>query len=80
MRVRVERRDETGRVVDVYDYLLRDYTDKLSMQAQRLVSDIEEALYTACGNLPKEQWPERVRQAFDKSRHRALDIAGRIRR
>lgn len=41
MRVRVIRKNEHGDVVDVYDYLLKDYTDKLSAQAQRLVSDIE---------------------------------------
>lgn len=80
MRVRVIRKNEHGDVVDVYDYLLKDYTDKLSAQAQRLVSDIEQALSEACGGIPKEQWPENVKQSFEKTRHKALDVAGRIRR
>lgn len=70
------------RMEPVYEYNcpLSDYAEGLSIDIKRIVSDVEDLVYLANGNKPKEEWSEGELIAFNKIRAKLLDKAGEISR
>ena len=59
-------------------YLLGDYTEMLRSDLLRLISDVEDLVYIATGNKPKDDWPDELWSSFHKIKHKILDKAGDI--
>lgn len=78
LKVQVVYRNE--KLEPVYDktYTLRDYTDMLRADLQRLVTDVEDLAYVACDNKDKSDWPDDVWASFCRIKHKQLDKAGDI--
>lgn len=55
-----------------------DYAEILSMDLKRIITDVEDLLYIAKDNLPKEEWSEAEIAAFSKIRSKILDKAGEV--
>jgi hypothetical protein len=60
------------------EYPLKDYTDMLSLDLKRIITDIEDLVYMATGSKSKADWPESELLAFEKIKHKILDKAGEI--
>lgn len=80
LKVRVSYKNKLGQVVQECDYELRDYTDIMSMDMKRLISDIEAFGYACNGNKPKEDWSKEELVIFENIRRRLLDKAGELSR
>ena len=59
-------------------YSLRDYTDLMRTDLLKVITDIESAFYSMCGNRQKSEWPDSVWSDFEKIKHKLLDKAGDI--
>ena len=70
LKVQVVYRNE--RLEPVYDktYALKDYTDMLRADLLRLVTDVEDMAYHACGNADKSEWPDDVWASFCRIKHK----------
>lgn len=61
-------------------YPLADYACMLSMDLKRIITDIEDLIYTMNDNLPKDEWGDCEIASFAKIRSKILDKAGEIAR
>jgi hypothetical protein len=59
-------------------YSINDYTEMLRMDLLRLISDVEDLVYVATDNKPKDEWSDGLWAAFYKIKHKLLDKAGDI--
>lgn len=59
-------------------YSLRDYAEMIRTDILRLITDVEDVMYIANGNKPKEEWTDDSWIAFCKIKHKLLDKAGEI--
>lgn len=59
-------------------YPLEDYAEMLSMDLKRIITDVEDLIYTMNDNLPKEEWGSAEISAFTKIRSKILDKAGEV--
>lgn len=66
------------KAVSKCEYDLRDYTDMLSLDLKRIITDVEDLVYIATGGKSKEDWHENELLAFEKIKHKILDKAGEI--
>ena len=80
LRARVTYRNRKMEPVYESDYPLTDYTDTLSMDLKRLISDVEDLVYMANGNKPKDEWSESEIISFNKIRCKLLNKSGEISR
>ena len=80
LKAKVQYRNRRQEVLQEVDYLLQDYTDVLSMDMKRIISDIEDLVYTANGGKSKEDWSEGELTQFNKIRCKLLDKAGELSR
>ena len=80
LRVKVIYRNRKMEPIYENDTPLTDYTDSLSMDMKRILSDVEDLVYLANGNKPKEEWSDEETIAFGKIRCKLLDKSGEISR
>lgn len=80
MRAKVTYKNRNMEPVYECDYPLKDYTDVLSMDLKKLISDVEDLIYQMNDNKPKEEWSEAELVAFNKIRCKLLDKAGELTR
>jgi hypothetical protein len=59
-------------------YSLKEYTEQLQSDLQRVISDVESLCYEANGNKEKEEWTDETFVGFNKIKHKLLDKAGEI--
>lgn len=59
-------------------YALKEYTDMLRQDLLRLITDVEDMVYTINGNKQKSDWSDESWMAFCKVKHKLLDKAGDI--
>lgn len=78
LKVKVVYRDCNLNPTSEKTYLLHDYTDMLRMDILRAVTDVEDLVYIATGNKPKDEWNDETWTAFQRLRHKLLDKAGSI--
>lgn len=78
MKVRIIYRDRELNPTAEKIYPLQDYADMLKMDVLRIVTDVEDLVYLANGNRPKDEWSDDTWTAFQKIRHKLLDKAGSI--
>ena len=77
-KVKVVYRDRNLNPTSEKTYLLRDYTDMLKIDMLHLVEDVEDLVYIATGNKPKDEWSDDTWTAFQRVRHKLLDKAGSV--
>lgn len=77
-KVKVVYRDRNLNPTSEKTYLLRDYTDMLKIDMLHLVEDVEDLVYIATGNKPKDEWSDDTWTAFQRVRHKLLDKAGAV--
>lgn len=80
LRAKITYKNRNMEPVYECDYPLKDYTDVLSMDLKKLISDVEDLVYLVNGNKPKEEWNEAELIAFNKIRCKLLDKAGELTR
>lgn len=80
LKAKVVYRNRNLEPVYECEYMLKDYADVLSMDMKKIVSDVEDLVYLANGNKPKEEWTEAELVAFNKIRCKLLDKAGEMSR
>lgn len=80
LRARIQYKNKELRTVCDCEYSLKDYTDMLSLDLKRIISDVEDLVYGMNGNLPKDEWRESDLLAFNKIKHKILDKAGEVER
>lgn len=59
-------------------YGLQEYTGMIRQSLLRLITDIEDTLYTATGNKTQDEWPDDVWASYLHIKHKILDKAGDI--
>ena len=59
-------------------YDLKTYLDYMRSDLLRLITDVEDTIYQANGNAPKDEWADPVWLGFSKIKHKILDKAGDI--
>lgn len=69
-----------GMMEPVYEkeYEFTDYCDMQREDLLRLITDVEDMVYTASGGKPKEAWDDRTWEVFCKVKHKLQDKAGDI--
>lgn len=59
-------------------YSLREYTEMLRTDLQKIVTDVENLCYAANDNKSKEEWSDETFSGFCLIKHKLLDKAGDI--
>lgn len=80
LKAKVQYKNRKQQVVHEVEYALPDYTDVLSMDMKRIISDVEDLIYTLNNNAPKEEWSTETLLQFDKIKRKLLDKAGELSR
>lgn len=80
LRARVVYKNREMQTVGEYDYTLRDYAEMLSLDLKRIITDVEDLVYTLNGNQSKDDWTNEELALFAKIKHKVLDKAGEISR
>ena len=78
--VRVVYRDKDMKPTYSRVYTLKEYTESLCSDLQRIISDVEDLCYAVNDNKEREEWSDETFNAFCKIKHKLLDKAGEIRR
>lgn len=76
--VKVTYRNARLEPVSTQLYSIQDYADMLRNDLLKVITDIEDVLYTATGNKVKDEWPDEVWGEFTRIKHKILDKAGDI--
>lgn len=78
MHVKITYRNARLEPVVTQLYSLDDYTSMLKNDLHKIITDIEDTFYVACGNKHKDEWPDEVWAGFMRIKHKLLDKAGDI--
>lgn len=78
--VRVTYRNNKMEIVDMKVYTLDSYASMLRNDLLRVITDIEDVIYAAKDNIPKDMWDDGTWSAYCRLKHRILDKAGAIER
>ncbi len=78
--VHVVYRDKNLNPVMEKTYPLQDYTDLIRSDLLRIISDVEDLVYSLTDEAPREDWSDETWCAFCKIKHKILDKAGDIER
>ena len=76
--VKVTYKNEKQEPVYEKSYSFRDYTDMIRADILRIITDVEDLVYSVNNGNPKEQWTDETWAAFTKIKHKLLDKAGDI--
>lgn len=80
LKAKVVYKNRNLKTISECEYNLKDYTDMLSMDLKRIISDVEDLVYSMTGSKSKEDWNESDILAFNRIKHKILDKAGEIER
>lgn len=78
LNVKITYRNARLEPVDTQMYSLSDYTEMMRNDLLKIITDVEDAFYSASGNRHKDEWPDDVWASFMKVKHKLLDKAGDI--
>lgn len=78
--VRVTYRNKDMEPVYEKKYSLEDYTEMLRADLLRVITDVENLVYSLNGNVSKSDWPDDIWNEFCRIKHKLLDKAGEIQR
>lgn len=78
MFVKVQYQNSRGEIIKDREYSLSEYAEMLRMDLMRLISSVEDLIYMATLNQPKEDWPDNVWNGFLGVKHKLLDKANDI--
>lgn len=78
LMVKVTYRNARLEPVSTQLYALEDYTDMLRNDLLKIISDMEDSFYIACGNKHRDEWPDELWSSFTRIKHKILDKAGDI--
>lgn len=70
MIVKVSYKDRDLNTVKEREYTLRNYASMLRVDVQKVIVDIENAMYRLSGNRTKDEWDDGTRLLFSKIRHK----------
>lgn len=70
MIVKVSYKDRDLNTVREREYTLRNYASMLRVDVQKVIVDIENAMYRLSGNRTKDEWDDGTRLLFSKIRHK----------
>ena len=59
-------------------YELKTYLELMKNDLLRLITDVEDTIYSVNGCEAKEDWPDNVWLGFSKIKHKLLDKAGDV--
>lgn len=77
-KVLITYRNSNMEPVSTHLYSLSEYTDMLRNDLLKVISDVEDGFYKACGNQNRDEWPDDVWVSFLRIKHKILDKAGDI--
>lgn len=80
LNVKITYRNQKLEPVSTQLYTLEDYTGMLRNDLIKIISDIEDGFYAACGNKCRDEWPDDVWASFVRIKHKILDKAGDLQR
>lgn len=80
LRTEITYKNKDLKTISKCEQSLKDYSDMLSLDLKRIITDIEDLLYLSTGSKSKNQWSEAELIAFEKIKHKILDKAGEISR
>lgn len=78
--VHVVYRDKNLNPVMEKTYALQDYLDLIRSDLLRVITDVEDLVYTLTNDAARENWSDETWTAFCKIKHKLLDKAGDIER
>lgn len=61
-------------------FTLDEYTALVCNDILRMITDVEDIIYSATGGVQKEDWPDEVWGKFSRLKHKMLDEAGSVKR
>ena len=61
-------------------FTLDEYTALVGNDILRMISDVEDIIYSASGGRQRDEWSDEVWGKFSRLKHKMLDEAGAIRR
>ena len=64
--------------VSTQAYTLEEYTGMLRNDLLKIITDIEDVLYTATDDKVKSEWPDQAWVPYAHIKHKLLDKAGEI--
>lgn len=80
LKVHVTYRNADMRPVSDFMYSLEEYTGMLRNDLVRMITDIEDLVYCAADNKPRDEWDDETWSRFSRLRHKLLDKAGDVAR
>lgn len=80
LRVEVDYKNKNLKTVNSCKYDLKDYTEMISLDWKRIITDIEDLCYMMNDGKSKDEWNGSELSAFNKIKHKILDKAGEIER
>lgn len=80
LRTKIVYKNKNLEPISECEYELADYTDMVSLELKRIITDIEDLMYMENGNRSKDEWGEAEVIQFNKIKHKILDKAGEIQR
>lgn len=78
LNVKVTYRNSKLEPVSTQLYSLEDYTEMMRNDLLKIISDVEDSFYVACGNKHRDEWPDELWSSFARIKHKVLDKAGDI--
>ena len=66
-------------VADEY-YRLDEYAVLLGNDILRMISDVEDLIYTTTGGVQRDEWPDEIWSKYSRLKHKMLDAAGSVKR
>ena len=71
-------RNRNGEFIEQRNDRFVTYTNMLSLEIKRIITDIEDVFYDCQGGKDKDHWDSEAQQKFSKLRHKLLDTANAI--
>lgn len=80
LKAKVVYKNRDLKPISECEYDLKDYTQMMSFDMKRIITDIEDLIYTMYGSKSKYEWDESTVAQFNKIKHKILDKAGELER
>lgn len=61
-------------------YPLDEYMALLGNDILRMISDVEDIIYTTTGGVQRDEWTDEVWTKYSRLKHKMLDTAGAVKR
>jgi len=77
--VHIAYKNKNQETVSVVEYPLEEFVDIMKSDMHRMITDVESLIYRMT-QLPREEWPDDIWEAYIYIKHKLLDKAGDISR